>query len=165
MYGNEQLYDFLYDKLLSFTRSYGLTIIKKNIVVELLKKAKKFEHFLHFISYNGKDTIQFLEFVNEQKELLTEKIKEETKNVEEQNKSIKNKKNKKEMPIIDIENFVEPKKEDDIKKLNDLINQIKVFQSTGNKIIKFLPSFIDKYISFFDGLNLDNLLLLKGPTI
>ena len=162
MYGNEQLYDFLYDKLLSFTRSYGLTIIRKNIVVELLKKAKKFEHFLHFISHIGKDTIQFLEFVNEQKELLTEKIKEETKNVEEQNKTIKNKKNKKEMPIIDIENFVEPKKEDDIKKLNDLINQIKVFQSTGNKIIKFLPSFIDKYISFFDGLNLDNLLLLKG---
>lgn len=161
MLEDEKLYDFLNNKLEKFIGAIGQIKIEKNIVIKLLQKAKNFKIFLIFLSFLGKDTIQFLEFINEQKEFFVNFIKEESNKIKKENENIQDKNKKKEIPIINIENFVEPKKEDDINKLYELINLIREFQSKDIKIIKFTPAFIDTYIDFYNEINLDNLFILK----
>ena len=68
--------------------------------------------------------------------------------------------NEKEFPIIELEKFVEIKKEDDLNELFSLINQILIFQSTNEKIIKFNPFIFEKYIEYNDKVNL-NIIILK----
>ena len=154
MFKKEQLYDVLFEKLCSF-KNMGV-VIKNDILVELLKLTKNYEQYLTFLSYAGKDTSQFLQLINEQKEDISKIIQEEKKKIEEANE-----KDKKDIKIIEIENFVEPKKEDDLNKISELINQIYDFQSKDNKIIKFTKPFIEKYIELNNQVNLDNLLALK----
>ena len=162
MFKNEQIScDDLYNNLYVFKTMFRI-VIENNILIELLKTAKIYDHYLLLLSYNGKDTIQFLTIINEQKENLLTMFKEAKNKIDEENKNIKDKKLKKNIQIINVEKYAEPKKEDDINQLFLLINLIIVFLIENKiKFIEFSPTFFDKYIDFCALVNLNNLLIIK----
>jgi len=65
--------------------------------------------------------------------------------------------------MIDIEKYIQPKKEDDIMELNILIIElINYQQENGISFIKILYPFFEKYIDFYRFSNFDNLRLLNN---
>ena len=147
---DEKAFDMLSEKLINYNDFYKGLILPKDNVVKLIKKAKNFEQVLNCLSYVEKNIIEFLKFINEEKELIAKYIGEEIDKDENAN------------PIIELEQFVEAKKEDDLKELSSLINHIIEFQSKNEKIVNFSPSIFEKYIEYNDEVNLDNLMLSKG---
>ena len=147
---NEKIFEMLSPKLITYNELYKGLILPKDNIVKLIKKTNNFDEVLHCLSYVGKNIIQFLNFINEEKELIEKYVKEELDRDKNAN------------PIIELENFVEAKKEDDINELSILINKIIEFHSSNEKIVKFSPSIFEKYIEYNDEVNLNNLILLKG---
>ena len=152
LFENEKAFNFLLAKLIDFKDLYKDLVLSKDDFMKLFEKSKNFENILTFLSYIGKDVEQFLKVVFEKREFIL-KIKED---------EIKDKKGKKEDLIIELGKFVEPKKEDNIKEVISVIDQLNSFQSSEGKIIKFSPSVFEKYIEYFDEVNLQYLILLKG---
>lgn len=145
MLKNEKAIDYLSNKLLEFKEFLEELALQKNIVIELIKKSKNFEKILAYLSFEGKNIIDFLDIIYEEKELISKLLGDELDKIEN--------KDEKEQPIIVIEKYAEPNKEDDINKLFDYITKINIFQSTNEKIIKYAPSIIEKYIEINDKKN------------
>ena len=151
MFENEQVFNFLINKLIDYKELYKDLVISKEEFLKLLEKSKNFNHILTFLTYLGKDVVQFLNIVYEKREFILKKIEDEKEE----------KQAKKEELIIELEKFVEPKKEDNINELVSLIEKLTQFQASEGKIIKFSPSVFEKYIEYYDKINLKNLILFK----
>ena len=158
MFKNEKAFDYLFNKLISFKNLFQGLIIPKNEISKLLESCKSFNHILTFLSYLGKDVNEFLQFIHEKEEFIGNFIEEELNKMEEN----KENKDKKDNLIISLEDFVEPKKEDDLNKLLEIIGLINMYQSSNGKIIKYSPSVFEKYIEFNNETNLSNLIILKS---
>ena len=157
MFKNEKTLEYLSKKLLEFKELYQGLVIPKNILIELFKQAKNFEEILSYLSFAGKNTIDFLDIINQEKELIAKYLDEELNKMGKEDK-----KDKKDKPIIEIEKYVEPKREDNISKLREIVEQINIFQSEKEKIVKFSPSVFEKYTEIFDKINLDYLFEIKS---
>ena len=130
----------------------SILIPHKNDVIKLFKKSKTFNQILIALSGFNKDIIQFLNLIYEEREFIT-KILEEEEEMEE--KQIKN------FNFIELEIFVEPKKEDDINELYLSIKKILEYQNLNIKLVNFSPSVFEKYIEYYDEKDLNKLILLK----
>ena len=163
LFENEKISESLYEKIIKFGNFFeGLILPKKN-VIKLIEKANDYNQVLNFLSYLGKDVFQFLEVLNEEIDIISNLFQKEKTKIEKENEQIKDKKNKKSIPMIDIEKYIQPKKEDDIMQLNILMNQlINNQQENGISYIKFSYSFFEKYIELNNGVNYDNLGLIKN---
>ena len=161
MFENENICDYLYDKLLSYGDFFKDLILSKKDVIKLLDKAKNYNQVLNFLFYLGKDLIQFLEVIIEKKDLINKLFKEEKNIIEEENKNISKPKDKKIIQLVEIEKYVEPKKEDDIFLIQNQIDKM-LTDYNDYTFIKFSPSLIKKYIEFNDEKNLNNLIYLQN---
>jgi hypothetical protein len=162
MFENDEIFVYIYDNIIKYNNFFRDLILPKKHVIKLIKKTDNFNQVLNFLSYLGKDVIQFLEVINEEKEFIKILFQKEIKIFEKDNK-IKDKNEKKEIPIIDICKYVDPKKEDKIMQLNALIFEIITYQLSNNlSFVKFSNSFIEKYIEFNNNINVNNLILIRN---
>ena len=163
MIENEEIFDHISEKLIKFSNFYeGLILPKKNIV-KLIQKTDDYNQVINLLHFLGKDAIQFLEVINDERDFISNLLQKEKTKIETENQQIKDKKKKKEIALIDIENYVQPKKEDDILLINGIINDlINYQQEKGILYIKFSYSFFEKYITFNTGVNYDNIGLIKN---
>ncbi len=141
MFENEQVFNLLINKLIDYKELYKDLVISKENFIKLVEKSKNFNHILTFLTYLGKDVIRLLNVDKEKREFILKKIEDEKE--EKQAKKEENK-GKKEELIIELEKFVEPKKEDNINKIVSLIEQLTQFQASEGKMSYFfLFSLID----------------------
>ena len=163
MIENEEIFEHISEKLIKFSNFYeGLILPKKNII-KLIQKINDYNQVLKVLHFLGKDVIPFLEVINDERDFIIDLLQKEKTKIETENQQIKDKKKKKEIALIDIENYVQPKKEDDIIQINAIINDlINYQQDKGISFIKFSYSFFEKYIAFNNGVNYDNIGLIKN---
>jgi len=159
MFENERIYEHLYNKLLSYHEFYKDLILPKNDIIKLIRKAKKYEYILTLLFYLGTDCCTFLVVVKETKDYIYRFQKEDMN---------KNKDNELYDNRIDIEKYVEPIKEDDLDNIFSIIEGIKGFTILYNennediKLIKYSSLIIEKYLEFYNEINLDKLFALRS---
>ena len=162
MFENDEILAHLYGSIIKYTDYFRDLILPKKYVIKLIKKTDNFNQVLNFLYYLGKDVIQFLEVINEEKEFFNKLFQKEITKLEKDNE-IKNRIEKKEIPIIDVCKYVLPKKEDEIMQLNALIFEIITYQLSNNiSFVKFSHSLIEKYIEFNNNININNLILIRN---
>ena len=158
MFENNKIFDYLYENIIKFNNYYRDLILPKKYVIKLIKKADNFNQVLNFLYYLGKDVIQFLEVINEEKTFIKILFQKDITKFEKDNE-IKERNEKKEIPIIDVCKYVVPKKEDKIMQLNALIFEIITYQLS---FVKLSNSFIEKYIEFNNNVDVNNLILIRN---
>ena len=162
MFENDEILAHLYGSIIKYTDYFRDLILPKKYVIKLIKKTDNFNQVLNFLYYLGKDVIQFLEVINEEKEFINKLFQKEITKLEKDNE-IKNRNEKKEILIIDVCKYVLPKKEDEIMQLNALIFEIITYQLSNNiSFVKFSHSLIEKYIEFNNNINVNNLILIRN---
>ena len=152
LFENEKAFNFLIAKLIDYKNLFKDLVLSKGDFMKLLEKSKNFENILTFLSYLGKDVEQFLKIIYEKREFIL-KIKED---------EIEEKDAKKEDLMIELEKYIEPKKEDNINEIISVIEKLNGFQASEGKIIKYSSSVFERYVEYYDEVNLKNLILLKG---
>jgi len=156
MFENEIICEHLYKKILSYPEFFKDLIIPKNEVIKLIRKAEKYKQILTLLFFIGTDCYTFLDVVRDTKDFIYHFQEEEMK-----------KNNNLDDVLIDIEKYVEPKKEDNLLEINSVMNALKSFTNLINenmKLIKYSSLIIEKYVEFSDEINIDNLIQLKGIT-
>jgi len=153
----------LSEKLIKLSSFYKGLVLPKKKVIKLIENTDDYNQVLNVLHYLGKDTIQFLEVIIDEKDFIKNLFQKEKTKIEVENQQIKDEKKKKEMPVIDIDNYVQPKKKDDILQINGLVNELINYQQE-NKIlyIKFSYTFFEKYIDFNNGDDFENIGLIKN---
>ena len=149
IFENEKICDYLYDELLNRREFFKDLILPKNDVIKLIKKAKKYEQILTLLFYLRTDCSTFLEVVKEGKEYIFQFQKEMCKD---------NKDKELYDNLIDIEKYVEPKREDDLENIHSLIEGLKCFTLFINEdmiLIKYSSQMIEKYSEFYEEINVD----------
>ena len=156
MLENDKTCNFLIDELIRYRDFFKDLILSKNDVVKLIQKAEKYNQILNLLFYLGKDFLLFLEVLYECKDKILELFKKEYSDINNIDKQ-------KKISFIEIGKYIEPKEEDNIEKINEMIDKIKMILSLDleNIYIKYSPNIIEKYIELYDKINLDNLILLK----
>ena len=79
MFENEKNIEFLFEKLTNYKKLFKELILPREVVVKLIKKAKNYNQILTFLLYLGKDIVQFLQVIYQERELIKYNIKEEKK--------------------------------------------------------------------------------------
>ena len=108
------------------------------------------------LSYLGTDCCLFFKIVGETKDFIY-KFQKEEMNKNKDNESYDNR--------IDIEKYVQPKKEDDLSEILCAIEELKICTTMINddmKLIKFSSLIIEKYSEFYDGIDVYKLISLKN---
>ena len=110
MIENEEIFEHISEKLIKFSNFYeGLILPKKNII-KLIQKINDYNQVLKVLHFLGKDVIPFLEVINDERDFIIDLLQKEKTKIETENQQIKDKKKKKEITLIDIENYVQPKR-------------------------------------------------------
>ena len=146
MFENDKICDHLFIGLLSYCEFFKDLILPKKYVIKIIRKAKNYDQILTILFYLGTDFSTFLEVVKETKDIIYKFM-----NKDEDNK-------------IEIEKYVEPKKEDDLENILSLLEGLKsftIFVNEDMKLIKFSSLIIEKYVEFYDEINIDKLIILK----
>ena len=71
MLDNEQIFEYLYQKLIKYYNFFEGLILSKKDVIKLIKKLDDYNQILNILFYLGKDVLQFLEFINEERDCIT----------------------------------------------------------------------------------------------
>ena len=149
MFKDNKILNYLSKKLISFGKLFQDLILPKDIVRNLIKKSKNFEEILGLLPYLGTDTVGFLQLIFSEFEFIKEVYGNDLDKLNEENEN-KDEKDRKEMKKIVVEDFVIPKKDDNIKKLIEVCSLIFMSEKTSNlNIIKFSKSLIEKYVDFY----------------
>ena len=151
MFENKKTCDHLYNNLLSYHEFFKDLILPKRDVIKLIKYSKKYEHILTLLCYLGTDCLTFLEVVIDSKDYIYKFQKEEMNKYEN---------NKLYDILIDIEKYVEPKKEDDLLSIFSLIEGLKSIALHINedmKLIKYSSLIIEKYSEFYNEIDLETI--------
>ena len=135
------------NSLINFHNFFEDLLLPKEDVINLIEKANDYNKIVNLLFYLGKDCAQFLLVIIEKHELIS-KCFNDNKDSDPKNKHC----------LIDIEKYVEPKREDDIKLIFECFNKIK---ESKIKFIKFSSAMLEKYIEFYEDINPINLILLK----
>ena len=163
MFENEQISEYLYENLITYNKYFEGLILPKKEVIKMIKKTENYFQVLKVLSYLGKDVIQFLKVINEEKVIIANLFQKEKAKNEIDNNKINDKNINKESKVINVEDYICPKNKDDILQLNALINDLIDYQQRNNiLLIKFPFSFFEKYIDFNDGVSLNKLGLIKN---
>ena len=161
MFKDNKILNYLSKKLISFGKLFQDLILPKDIVRNLIKKTKNFEEILGLLPYLGTDTVGFLQLIFSEFEFIKEVYGNDLDKLNEENEN-KDEKDRKEMKKIVVEDFVIPKKEENIEKLIEVCGLIFMSEKTSNlNIIKFSKSLIEKYVDFYYTKNLDFLQLIN----
>ena len=155
MFENELICQYLYDNLLRYNEFFKDLTLPPNYIIKLIKKAKNYKQILKILFYSGTDFAVLLEVIRDSKDII-QKFQNEEMN--------KNKDNRFDDYKIDIEKYVVPKKEDDLKLIFSLIEGFKMDITQKNedlKLIKFSSLIFEKYSEFYNEIDINKLLILK----
>ena len=158
MFENEEIVNYLYNQLITYQKIFSNLKISENYVTKLLDKAKSYDEILIILFYLGRNCFQFINYISSKRDLIFQFYDSEINKIK--NENIKGRKLSIKIPLIEIENYVEPRIEDDIDNINQAINHLCIYDNIN--FIKFSPSVIEKYIEFNDKINLDNLIKIKN---
>ena len=147
MFDDENKCKYLMNNLINFHNFFEDLFLPKEDVIKLLENANDYNKIVNLLFYLGKDCVKFLQVLIEKQELIS-KCFNDNKDSYPRNKYY----------LIDIEKYVEPKREDDIKLIFECFKKIK---ENKIKFIKFSSSMLEKYFEFYEDINPINLLLLK----
>ena len=151
MFENENICEYLYEKLSSYREFFKGLILPKKDIINLIKRAKKYEQILTLLFYLGTDICVFLELIKETGFYIYKFQKEDM---------YKNNDSR-----IDIEIYVEPKIEDNLDLILSFLEGFKNLIWLVNEemiLIKYSSLIIEKYSEFYDEINLDKLFSLKA---
>ena len=159
MFRDDKILDYLSKKLISFYDIYKELLLDKETLRKLIKKSKTFDDILIYLSYIGKNIVDFLNLIFSEFKFICDIYKEERHKLAEENID---KDEKREMEPIDIEKYVVTQKNDDIKKLYEVSSLIFTYQKLESvKIIKFSKNLIKNYVEYFEGVNLEALHIIN----
>jgi len=147
MFDDENKFKYLINNLIIYHKFFEDLLLPKECVIKLIEKANEYNKIANLLFYLGKDCVQFLQVIIEEHELISKCLKDNT-DIESKNK----------LCFIDIEKYVEPKREDDIILILECFKKIK---KNKIKFIKFSSSLLEKYFEIYEEINPLNLLLLK----
>jgi hypothetical protein len=147
MFDDENKYKYLVDNLIIYRNFYEDLLLPKENVIKLMEKANDYNKIVNLLFYLGKDCAQFLQVITEKHELIS-KCFNDNKDNDSNNIHC----------LINIEKYVEPKREDDIISILKCLKKIK---ENNIKFIKFSSSMFEKYIEFYEEINPINLIILK----
>ena len=141
---NSKLY--INKALIEYSHRFLKTKLSKERVQELINNSKTYTQL--------SNSLQYLDVLSELLDLVEtnfQKFKELYKD-EKENK-----------PIIDIESIIFPRKEDNIKEICKKYKKLVEMQKMEMKEVSIYISgcLLDKYISLFEGINVDNLFYIK----
>ena len=148
MFENEIICEHLYKNISSYPELFKDLIIPKNDVIKLIRNSKTYKQILTLLFYLGTDCATFLDVVNCTKDFIYSKQTEEINKNNNLNDDI----------LIDIEKYVEPKKEDDLSIINSRIEDLKKYITMINedmRLIKYSSLIIEKYSEFYEEIDLD----------
>ena len=114
MFRDDKILDYLSKKLISFHDIYKELLLDKETLRKLIKKSKTFDDILIYLSYIGKNIVNFLNLIYSEFKFICDVYRSEKEKLEDENFD---KKEKREMKKIDIEKYVVTHKNDDIKKI------------------------------------------------
>ena len=150
MFKDDKISKYLIKKLNTFRDLYKELNLEKETIINLMKKSETFDDILGLLQYiRTTDTIEFLKFINEQKEIINDIYGKELDKLNEENEKL-DKEHKKEMKKLDIEKYVIPKKDDKIMDIFTEASLIFNFEKTNNiHMIYFSKSLLGKYLDFY----------------
>jgi len=148
MFDDENKCKYLLNSLINFHNFFEDLLLPKKYVIKLMEKAYYNNKIVNLLFYLGNDCAQFLQVIIEKHELISKCFND---NIDS---GPKNK-----HYLIDIEKYVEAKREDDIKLILECFKKIK---ENNINFIKFSSSMIERYIELYEEVNPINLLLLKN---
>ena len=162
MFKDDKISKYLIKKLNTFRDLYKELNLEKETIINLMKKSETFDDILGLLQYiRTTDTIEFLKFINEQKEIINDIYGKELDKLNEENEKL-DKEHKKEMKKLDIEKYVIPKKDDKIMDIFTEASLIFNFEKMNNiHMIYFSKSLLGKYLDFYFGKSLDGLQLIN----
>ena len=150
MFENDKFFNYLYEKLVNYHQFFKDLVLPKEDVIKLIEQAKSFNQIQNFLFYLDRDFVTFMKIINGQNEKINNIINQELKeNL------------KKDNFMIEIQKYIDPKKEDDIISITSEINDY-FGLNVENCYLKFSDSIFKKYILFYKDTNYENLLLLKS---
>ena len=142
----------LFKQILEHSHMFPNLLISKEALNIFIKCAENFSQIKDILKYNN-NVNDILLIINDNLDFIFDKYKSNQFN--ERNKS------KKKNNPLKIEEYAEPKENDDIGSIIGLIKSINLFQKENEQFIIFSPVFFKKYMDFYDGQNYENLLFLK----
>ena len=162
MFKDDKISKYLIKKLNTFRDLYKELNLEKETIINLMKKSETFDDILGLLQYiRTTDTIEFLKFINEQKEIINDIYGKELDKLNGENEKL-DKEHKKEMKKLDIEKYVIPKKDDKIMDIFTEASLIFNFEKMNNiHMIYFSKSLLGKYLNFYFGKSLDGLQLIN----
>ena len=138
----------MYERIIKYQNIFNNIILSNELVSKLIDKATNFNQVLIILLYLGKDCINVLQIIDEKKDKISELIlKIDDKKGDDENK----------IKIIEFENYVLTKNEDNLFKMLELINKINIYEATEIKLVKFSPDIIEQYIQYNTNSNVENL--------
>ena len=144
MQKNKDIKVFFYKGLVKYRQILKRPKLPKKIIEKLIKYTNSPEDMTNALSYNS-DFLVLLQIINEKIEFFNEKI------------------DGSENSLINIENLIVPKKEDDMKEIYSEIQNLFSNESKYNKqFVKFSQVIFDKYINYFESKNLENMDILNN---
>ena len=146
-FDDENKCKYLLNSLINFHNFFEDLLLPKEYVIKLIEKSNDYNKIVNLLFYLGNDCAQFLQVIIEKNELISKYFNDNEDN-DPKNKPC----------LIDIEKYVEPKKEDSIKLILECFKKIK---EKNIKFIKFSSSMIEKYFELYEEVEPINLLLLK----
>ena len=162
MFKDDKILTYLSKKLISFHNLYKGLILEKDIVRKLINKAKTFDEILGYLPYIGTDIIEFLQLIYNEINFIKQIYGDELDKLRDENEG-KDKKEQRQMKKIEVEQYVIPKKSDNIQKLYEVASLIFVTQKLENmEIIKFSKTLIGKYVEFYNEKSMDGLQLINN---
>ena len=150
---DDKIFNHLYARILQNQKFLCSIILPNDIVCKLIEKSKNFDQALISILYLGKDTVNVLYVINEKKDVFTKLLNELEENEEKEEEE----RGEEKIKMIEFENYILIKPEDDLKKIKELISQIIEYELKESKIIKFSNTTFDQYIEFNINSNIENL--------
>ena len=159
MLNDDKVLEYLSKKLIIFREIYKDLLLDKDTVRKLIKKSKTFDDILIYLPYIGKNIIDFLNLIYSEFKFICDIYKSEQDKLNDENKD---KDEKKEMKQIDVEKYVVTQKNDNIKKLYEVLSLILTSQKLESvKIIKFSENLVKNYVEYFNGQNMEALQLIN----
>ena len=146
---NEVNKSFIYKALLDYNNLFKELSLTKEQFNNLFQESLNFEHLLKVLKFSN-SILGLIETIYEKFEIICDFCKSEI--------SINKKK-----PIIDIETLIVPQRNDNIKEIFEKYKSLYDKQKESLKYIflVFNPTLCEKYISYFEGTDINNLFYIR----
>ena len=134
MFSDSEIFNYLFNYFTQNKNIFPDLIIEKQYMDKLCEKVKNFDEILNLLYYIGNDCLQFIKYINDNNGFILSNYMKLNTIIDFQ---------------IEIDNYVNYRKDDDIKKIYDEIQiLVKIIKNTSQNFIKFSPLMFQKYKNY-----------------